>query len=494
MTKLIYHPLSSTAQTSPFDEAAVLVAQSGPIRIVSPYIGVAYLERLIAQSGGAWQLITDVEAWLGSLSFRARPRAWTFIRENLEDIHHCPDIHAKLVLSDSLAMMGSANLTKTGILGRTEMGILIDELALIQELQDWFADLWLQTDPPVVDEASAFIQWLDDEAELNPIRRQKAALSSATQKVRATLSALPSLSTKTQEAPLALATVAQTLLVAEQKHYESLDQAMIAMLDNLAIKGFTLGDAVQNIRAGYPAGQIREIYFGLLRHTTNHVRSVFAEDTISRLILTKGRFVQSNRESITAALDVFDRFMSYLVFHLSFDEPRELPSEPQIEHETGIIGREQVLLVSELLDCGFLILEDVPGRLALYLLDQEFEWEGRYKLFERSRQTWIGLSRQTKKTPNGYVTPEDEEDLVEFDDEQNPWPTSRIHGTWLPDEEHSDTSIHYLGKYLAEANDIRVRARERKQKEEQLRTEMIDRTTALLLKRIFAGKRIHLAC
>ena len=98
MSQLIYHPLPAVSRTSPFDECAIKVAQSGAIRIVSPYIGVGYLERLIALSP-EWHLISDVEAWLSSLSFRARPRAWAFIRANLQRIHHCPDIHAKVVLS-----------------------------------------------------------------------------------------------------------------------------------------------------------------------------------------------------------------------------------------------------------------------------------------------------------------------------------------------------------------------------------------------------------
>ena len=121
MSRLLYHPLSAAGTTSPFDECALQVARSGSLRIVSPYIGVGYLERLtgIARE---WQLISDIEAWLSSLSLRARPRAWSFIREHIGRIHHCPSIHAKVVLSDSLAMLGSANLTSKGILGRTEMG------------------------------------------------------------------------------------------------------------------------------------------------------------------------------------------------------------------------------------------------------------------------------------------------------------------------------------------------------------------------------------
>jgi hypothetical protein len=134
MGRLVYHNLSGiSGQSSPFDEAILEVANSNAVSIVSPYIGVDYLQRIIQVSDG-WRLISDVEAWLSSLSMRARSKAWLFIRENLDSIHHCSAIHAKVVISQQLAMFGSANLTNTGILGRTEMGILIDNPSMVAEL------------------------------------------------------------------------------------------------------------------------------------------------------------------------------------------------------------------------------------------------------------------------------------------------------------------------------------------------------------------------
>jgi hypothetical protein len=174
MTHLVYHDLSSgSGKFSPFDEAVLKVCGSGAVGIVSPYIGVDYLQRII-QISGAWRLVSDVEAWLASLSGRARPKAWQFIRENLNSIHHCPALHAKAVITRRLAMFGSANLTMTGILGRTEMGILIDEPKMVSELNEWFETLWQQTNPPIADEANAFVQWLDDEAMRSPTRRNQA--------------------------------------------------------------------------------------------------------------------------------------------------------------------------------------------------------------------------------------------------------------------------------------------------------------------------------
>jgi len=422
MSQLIYHPLPAVSSTSPFDECAIKVAQSGAIRIVSPYIGVGYLERLIALSP-EWHLISDVEAWLSSLSFRARPRAWAFIRANLQRIHHCPDIHAKVVLSPKLAMMGSANLTHAGILGRTEMGILLDDPAMVRELQAWFSALWQQTASPTTNEASALIQWLDEEAAITQVRRQKAALSSTSQKVRARLAQLPNEPRPSAaEAPLSLVTVAQALITEEKKHYESLDNALSAMFNALADRGFSLGDAVRYVRSGFPGALVREVYFGTLRHTANHVRSVFAEDTINRLIVTDGRFLQSAKDALPAALEKYDRFLTRLItHHFDLDVPLEAPSEAQLEEETGFTGREQVLLFSELIDCGLLVLQDLPGSLPMYQLDPAFNgWDGRFKLFSDAAHAWVAMTRRIRPSQPRSEQTVEPPDLSALDYERLP--------------------------------------------------------------------------
>jgi hypothetical protein len=389
MLTLLYHAHQGNG-VSPFDEAVLRVARSGAVRVVSPYIGISYLERIISVSP-EWRLVSDVEEWLASLSTQARPRAWAFIREHLPLIHHCPALHAKAVISDSLAMMGSANLTNHGILGRTEMGILLDDPRLVAEMGTWFEDLWQSTVPPLVDEASAYVQWLDTEAKQVPSRRQRVVLSSGSRKIRARLAKLeaPPVSALEQEGPLDLSVVARAIIVRDQQRYDSLDSALEAALDRLtAVGDFCFGDVVAAVRQGFAGASVREIYFLLVQHCANHVRSVFAETTQNRLILKAGRFSQSSREALEIALVPFDAFLTYLVNRLSATEPRELPPEAQVEQDTGVSGPDSVVLVSELLDCGLLVLDDVPGALPRYGLDPEFEWEGRYRLFPRARAAW----------------------------------------------------------------------------------------------------------
>ena len=390
MTNLVYHGLASTpGHFSPFDEALLKVARAGIVDIVSPYIGVEYLQRIV-QVSESWRLISDIEAWLSSLSIRARPKAWEFIRTNLDCIHHCPAIHAKVAIGQRMAMLGSANLTNAGILGRTEMGILIDDQKMVDELSVWFATLWTQTNSPIADEANAYIKWLDNEAKRSPSKREKFSFSTSGIKIRARLVKLADQPYRgAQPSFLKLGEIAQELIVQEQRHYDTLSEAVESAIEVLAVTDFSFGQLVESMRRLFPRATVREIYFALLRRCANHIRSVFAESTKNRLILNSGRFTQSSKDLIPQALAPFDQFLAYLVGRLDFNKPCDLPSEDELEAETKILSRDQAFLVSDLLEIGFIELEDHPGRLPKYALTEDFDWAGRFKLFVKAKQTWV---------------------------------------------------------------------------------------------------------
>lgn len=407
MSKILYHSLErSSADVSPFDQAILHVSANARLRIVSPYIGISYLERIIERAE-TWLLVSDIEAWLSSLSVRARPRAWSFIRNNLDKIHHCEGIHAKAVIGDELAMLGSANLTDTGILSRTELGIFIDEGKQVTELQCWFDGLWQQTSAPVVDETNAFVAWLDDEASRNISRRQKFALASETRKVRAKLIRVEPRLVLPATDGLSLASVAQDIVRRDDQHYTSLDQALEQALDIMAQDGFTLGSAVVEVRRRTKSASIREVYFLLIKHCANHPRSVFVEGTINRLVLTEGRFVQSDKSRLDEGLRKFDLYLLKLIQELSFVTPRDLPRESEVETETGISERDQLVLVDELIDAGFLTILDLPGQLPLYKLANDFDWTGRFHFFHRAKTAWSVLFG--KQASAMQSTPEEED-------------------------------------------------------------------------------------
>lgn len=162
MSKLLFHRVG-LAEISPFDEAITSIAKGSHVKIVSPYIGLGYFQRLIALSPG-WRLITDIEAWLSSLESQERIRSTQFIQNNYERIHHFRDIHAKTVIGCATAYLGSANLTSKGIQARTEMGILVDELEMIADLNSWFDELWQATSIPVMAEVLAYSHGIDSDS------------------------------------------------------------------------------------------------------------------------------------------------------------------------------------------------------------------------------------------------------------------------------------------------------------------------------------------
>jgi phosphatidylserine/phosphatidylglycerophosphate/cardiolipin synthase-like enzyme len=87
---------------------------------------------------------------------------------------HCDDVHAKCVIGDDLASFGSANLNLHSVLSRTELGLLVDDLAQLRELKEWFDGIWRATTSPRIENADAFVAMLDagedDLSRPNPCR------------------------------------------------------------------------------------------------------------------------------------------------------------------------------------------------------------------------------------------------------------------------------------------------------------------------------------
>ncbi len=158
--KLIYHPPHQTTQdVSPIDAAIMGMVADKHVRIACPYLGVEYLHRIIARAK-SWQLLTDVTAWLQSHGPTARPGIVEFILNHSDLIHHCPNLHAKVVLTDTVAILGSANLTRMGITERVEMSALTEKVEDVEELGVWFETIWRNTSPVERTELQAVVQSL----------------------------------------------------------------------------------------------------------------------------------------------------------------------------------------------------------------------------------------------------------------------------------------------------------------------------------------------
>ncbi|MFA6015598.1 MAG: phospholipase D-like domain-containing protein [Gallionellaceae bacterium] len=386
MSRLVYHnKLSNIGGVSPFDQAVLEVAGTGAVDIVSPYVSISYLKRIINVSH-EWRLISDVEAWLRSLPIRSRPNALSFIRSNLNQIHHCHMVHAKTVIGQGLAMFGSANFTNTGMLNRDELSVLIDDPVMIGELDTWFNLLWDQTASPVADETSDFVDWLGKRTESHA-KSEKFTLSAKGRNVRASLVRMPAPEQEDNNR-LSLGIVAHEIVVDEQKHYESLGEVIEFSINKMASNGFTFRQMSTSVHQSFSDTTTREIYFAILRYCANHVRSVFAVDTINRLIYSKGIFIQSTRESIFQVLAHYDEFLSQLVQHFDFSKAADMPGEEDLELSTGIQPVHQEILISDLIDAGFIDIEDKAGSLAQYRLSEDFEWSERYRLFKVAAHLW----------------------------------------------------------------------------------------------------------
>ncbi len=142
MTRLIYHPFGTTTQNvSPLDEAIMGVVDSSSIKIACPYLGRIPIQRIINHSY-EWQLITDVEELLRSQVGSDRDWFVGFLVSNITYIRHCPRLHAKTILTNQHALVGSANFTISGLTRRTEMMVSLSDPNVVEELRAWYYDLW----------------------------------------------------------------------------------------------------------------------------------------------------------------------------------------------------------------------------------------------------------------------------------------------------------------------------------------------------------------
>lgn len=143
--RLIYHTLEEQAGTiSPFDEAITEMVEGQHTLIACPYLGMDYLRRITSLSA-SWRVITDIEEWLRLHEVPERSAIQQFVEQHHQDIHHVKDLHAKVIVAGTRALVGSANFTQKGITGRTEMSVLFEDEPQVEELRQWFEALWLQS-------------------------------------------------------------------------------------------------------------------------------------------------------------------------------------------------------------------------------------------------------------------------------------------------------------------------------------------------------------
>lgn len=156
-TRLIYHKDDGGA--SPFDYCAVNLARGSNLRIACPYLSLKYIKRLVGLADD-WKLITDLREWLTSTPARERKSTIAFIRKHEAKIRDNQGIHAKVLLNEKSAMLGSANFTYSGVKKRTELCVCFENNNFVAETKRWFEYLWENSCEIDTKELSSLIQQL----------------------------------------------------------------------------------------------------------------------------------------------------------------------------------------------------------------------------------------------------------------------------------------------------------------------------------------------
>ena len=160
--RLIYHnPDSLPGTVSPFDRAILSIAPGERLRLACPYINLRYLRRIILPSA-SWQLLTDVEEWLGSQDRARRKEIFAFLKRHCPLIRHYPKLHAKVAIGPQAAILGSANFTDSGMTERAEVSALLEDEPQVQELAALFDALWEEAYelPPLFDRIAKYMKTL----------------------------------------------------------------------------------------------------------------------------------------------------------------------------------------------------------------------------------------------------------------------------------------------------------------------------------------------
>ncbi|PSP37943.1 hypothetical protein BRC71_08180 [Halobacteriales archaeon QH_7_65_31] len=139
MSQLVYHHEGSyDGERSPFDEAIEKVSEGQSVRIACPYVSPGVLATIDARAE-SWQLLTDGDEWLASAR---ETETWEQVISWLEADPDCirtlDGLHAKVVLTSETALLGSANLTDTGLTRREEMSVVLSDTDDVAELHAWF--------------------------------------------------------------------------------------------------------------------------------------------------------------------------------------------------------------------------------------------------------------------------------------------------------------------------------------------------------------------
>lgn len=131
------------SSTEYLNEVSRLIRSGKPVSLAIAFIGVG-AEELLASARAEVRLICNL------LSGGTNPDAVELIRQLPHvKVMHRPDLHAKVLVSDSEAIVGSANLSANGLgfaenceQRLREAGVLVHDQSQITKIDAWFEETW----------------------------------------------------------------------------------------------------------------------------------------------------------------------------------------------------------------------------------------------------------------------------------------------------------------------------------------------------------------
>ncbi|MGM0471222.1 MAG: phospholipase D-like domain-containing protein [Bacillota bacterium] len=154
--EIIYHDWNESE--SPFLETLIDIFDEKDVMVACPYINRKILSYLISRADNI-KIVSDVVAWLESCSPKERGKTIEFINTIGDRLHHCPKLHAKVFFNESKSLIGSANLTNSGMLRNIEISVVLNDSKKLDELRQWFKKLWDITEPLDCDNMNEINNW-----------------------------------------------------------------------------------------------------------------------------------------------------------------------------------------------------------------------------------------------------------------------------------------------------------------------------------------------
>lgn len=396
MQKLLYHPKHSENEESVFDKAISEICTNNAIKLVSPYIGIDYLQRITALSVN-WKLISDVNEWLSSSSSNDRMKIVDFIKLNLEKIHHYNDIHAKVVISQDKAYLGSANLTSSGLLRRTEMGILIDDKILLQELDAWFDENWLDTAPPNLWEIADFLK--SNNEDFLERRIPKKTIKSKGKTIQKTFVKIktPTQNKIETSAPIIEQSIPVPVPVPVPRINSDIESLINHCLSKISKNSFSFSDFCEITEVKNSEFNRNDLEKEFLYFVANDYRTVFSKKKINKVVFLDEKFSLATQSNLTKSIENYDRYLLSLIRRFSFYDFQEFKRNHKAIEQLKTPTNSEDFMIQSLLDSELIMKDELEKNS--FMLNENFDWVGSFKIFQRSYQAWL------KKLPPKVVSP-----------------------------------------------------------------------------------------